>query len=339
MIESKTSFATKPDAIEPTLKQPRFKASEWLQLAYNTNRSLTVLGVLMIIMLGACVIGLIFDPRLITGAPAWAKPAKFGISISFYAFTLVWLLSYVKGHPRLVGLISWATFGAFLVEAVILVVQVVRGVSSHFNIGTGFDKSLFSLMGSFVMVIWLMNLLAIILLMRQKFSDPALAWSLRLALLLTLVGASLGFLMTSHTSPAQEAALAAHQQLQSFGAHSVGVEDGGPGLPLVGWSTTGGDLRIAHFLGLHALQLLPLFGWLIMRLRYSTAHRVALVWLGAFAYLGLIALTAWQALRGQSIVAPDALTLGGLTGLIAVIGLVAGSIVLHARRHPARAEI
>ncbi len=81
----------------------------------------------------------------------------------------------------------------------------------------------------------------------------------------------------------------------------MGAEDGGPGLPVVGWSTTGGDLRVAHFFGLHALQVMPLLGFLLGGLRAAwlgVRHRLALVWAAGFAYLGLVLLLAWQALRG-----------------------------------------
>ncbi len=107
----------------------------------------------------------------------------------------------------------------------------------------------------------------------------------------------------------------------------MGVSDGGPGLPLVGWSTVGGDLRIGHFLGLHAMQVLPLFGFALTRAwatrRWSRRQRTQLVWLGGGAYLGFMVIVTWQALRGQSIVAPDLLTLG-----IAVSAVVAGMALL-----------
>lgn len=88
---------------------------------------------------------------------------------------------------------------------------------------------------------------------------------------------------------------------------------GGPGVPVTGWSTVGGDLRAPHFFGLHALQALPLVGFLITRFGpgwLRANHRLALVWTAGLAYLGFVLLLTWQALRGQSVVSPDTVTPG-----------------------------
>src|SRR5687768_6180225 len=79
-----------------------------LRRAWAANRSLTFLGVAMLLSLLVSLIGIVLDPRIITGAQAWLKPAKFGISIAIYSFTLLWLLTFVQGRPRLVGLVSVA---------------------------------------------------------------------------------------------------------------------------------------------------------------------------------------------------------------------------------------
>jgi hypothetical protein len=279
------------------------------------------------------LIGLLADPRVITGAPAWLKPAKFAISISVYSFTFLWLLSYIQGRPRLVRLVANVTALAFIVEMILIVVQVVRGTTSHFNIATAFDAAIFSTMGLFIVVAWVMSLIAAVLLIRQRLPDPAYAWALRLGLLLSLVGAAIGFLMTTPTGAQLDAAMAG-QGMPLSGAHSVGVADGGAGLPLVGWSTTGGDLRVAHFVGLHALQLLPLAGWLLSRprtRRLGTRQRLALVWAAGLGYLALIALLTWQALRGQPLIAPDGITLAALAVLLGATTLATGVILTRLR--------
>src|SRR5262245_34226697 len=95
--------------------------------AWAANRSLTFLGLTMLLTLAVSLVGIALDPRVITGVPAWLKPAKFGVSIAIYSFTLLWLLTFVKGRPRLVGLVSIATTLSFVVEMVVVVLQVVRG--------------------------------------------------------------------------------------------------------------------------------------------------------------------------------------------------------------------
>jgi hypothetical protein len=87
------------------------------------------------------------------------------------------------------------------------------------------------------------------------------------------------------------------------GAHTVGAADGGPGLPGTGWSTRHGDLRVPHFVGLHALQVLPLLTVLLARRRWSDDRRVRAILVAAAAYSLLFAILLWQALSGQPLVA------------------------------------
>lgn len=306
--------------------------------AWSFSRPLTFVGVAMVLTLVAALAGVLFDPRVITGAPAWLKPAKFAISISIYCFTLLWLLTFVRGRPRLVGLVAWATAIALGIEMVIIAGQVVRGTTSHFNVGTYLDMALWGTMGVFVVVAWLANLLTAVLLLVQRHPDPAFAWSLRLGVLVSFVGMGVAFLMSVPTAE-QLAASEAGERFLVAGAHSVGVEDGGPGLPVTGWSTEGGDLRVAHFFGLHGLQALPVFGLLLVSFApgwLGLRDRLTLVWVGGLSYLGLVVVLTWQALRGQPLVSPDLLTLGVVLSLCVVAGAVTLTVTLRAWRARAK---
>ncbi len=112
---------------------------------------------------------------------------------------------------------------------------------------------MFSVMGASIALVWVATLVISVVLFASPGPDPARNLAMRAGALISVAGMALGFLMTIPTQA----------QLQDFqgiaGAHTVGPPDGGPGLPLLGWSTVGGDLRIPHFVGMHALQALPLF--------------------------------------------------------------------------------
>ena len=138
--------------------------------------------------------------------------------------------------------------------------------------------------------------------------------------------------MTQPTS-SQLAELQAGRGSPIIGAHSVGVEDSGPGLPFLGWSTQGGDLRVAHFFGLHGLQAVPLIGFAANRYyrkRLNEKRRMALIWTIGLGYLGLVLLFVWQALRGQSILAPVSITLIAFVALL-VGGSGAFSLIVHGK--------
>ncbi|WP_425145433.1 hypothetical protein [Deinococcus sp.] len=290
------------------------------------SRPLVVVGLGALALLLACSLGLMLDHRTITGMPAWDKPFKFAVSSTLYCLTLVWMLGLVQGRAiRLARLAANLTALGFVVELVVIVVQVLRGTTSHFNLGTPLDAALYSSMGGFVLVIWLMNLLTAVLLAFQPLQNRALALSVRLALALTLLGGSVGALMTLPTAAQTQGLGKAAPTV--IGAHTVGAPDGGPGLPFLGWSTVHGDLRVAHFAGLHALQVMPLVYLLLRRRRaWTRGQRLGLIWTAAGAYLGLIGLLLWQALRGQSVVAPDGPTLLALGLLLLLSGLSAALV-------------
>jgi hypothetical protein len=303
--------------------------------AWSANWLLTLAGLAHLALIPLFLVAWAVDPSTILGQPAWVKPLKFAISGGIYAFTFIWLLSHVRGWPRFKRFAAGATGVALLVETSLIAIQVVRGSPSHFNAATAFDATIFSIMGGFITLIAVLNLGLAILLLGQRLPDPVFAWGLRLGVLISFAGMAVAFLMTAGPTPAQRELLMAGERVTALGAHSVGVEDGGPGLPLVGWSTEGGDLRVPHFVGLHGMQILPLVGWVLtrstLRRRLPQGHRLVLVWTAGLGYLGLTLLLTWQALRGQPLIAPDGATWTVLVLLVGAVLLSTSSTWLHGR--------
>jgi hypothetical protein len=111
------------------------------------------------------------------------------------------------------------------------------------------------------------------------------------------------------------------------GAHTVGAVDGGPGLPITGWSREHGDLRVPHFIGLHALQALALVAFAVRR-RSTEAVRVRIVSTAVASYIALYAILLWRALAGHSLISPDAT---GLTMLALWVMVSAAALALSMR--------
>ena len=312
----------------------RPRIGDLVRRAWLANRALTVMGTMLVLTLVVTVPLIFLDGTQITGVRAWVKPTKFAISGAIYAFTFLWILSLIHGHRRLVNIVSWITAGTFMLEMVIIVVQVLRGTTSHFNFSTALDGTLFGIMGAAITIFWSVGFIAAVLLLRQRMDNKALAAGIRAGLIVALIGMALGFLMVRAT-PGQIAANRAGRSTGIIGAHTVGLDDGGPGLPLLNWSTKGGDLRVPHFFGLHALQVLTLVGWVIglRASRLGGRRAAALVWSAAAIYLGLVGVLTWQALRGQSVVSPDAQTLVAF-GLLLVASANLTLLVLRAPNAP-----
>jgi hypothetical protein len=286
----------------------------------------------MVATLLVALAGLALDPRMITNAPAWMKPAKFAISILIYAATLWILLPAIADRPVFVRIVSWTVLLGLGLEMALIALQAARGTSSHFNNATAFDAMVFRVMGATIMVIWFLTMVVAALFFRRHLAHPALTWGVRLGFIGTIIGMGVAILMTLPTPEQQQAAAAGLPELVQ-GAHSVGVADGGPGLPIVGWSTTGGDLRIAHFFGLHALQIVPLVALLLMRFspsRLPARAQAQLTSIAGVVWIALTLLLAWQALRGQPVTEPYELTVVVLVGIVGAALLLAAVVTRRA---------
>jgi len=245
---------------------------------------LWVTGLVQLALAGLFVVGLAVDDRILLGVSPWLKPLKFAVSITIYVWTVAWLLGDVRaGAPGLARFISVGTSVAMLCEIAGIALQSLRGTTSHFNERTAFDSAVFGLMGTMILLSTLLAAALLFLYCTVSTDLPSpYVWAVRLGLVLFLFGSGVGPMMVRR------------------GAHAVGVPDGGPGLPLVNWSTKGGDLRVAHALGLHALQILPFAAWaLLVAGRLSGPQQTAVVF-GLAAVLALaMAAVLRQALAGQ----------------------------------------
>ncbi|GIH80005.1 hypothetical protein [Planobispora longispora] len=297
------------------------------------NRPLLVLSGIMAVLALVALVGVFADDRVLTGAPVWLKVFKFAVSFTLYGVTLAWMLSVLPTRGRVVGGAAVLITATSAVEMLIITAQAARGRASHFNETTSLDTVLWQIMSVSIMILWLSQLALAVAAARRPIPDRTAARGIRLGLAVSLLGMLVAFPMTMPFQAASDVIT---------GAHSVGVPDGGPGLPVTGWSTTGGDLRVAHFVGLHALQALPLLAWWLTGragrvARLDEATRGRLLAVAAVSYSVLVGGLTWQALRGQPLLRPDALTLAALAVLVAATA-AAVAAVLRAGRRPARVE-
>nr|WP_166779378.1 hypothetical protein [Curtobacterium sp. WW7] len=280
---------------------------------------MTVAGV-MVLCAVVSVVGLLVDPRTVLGAPLWAKPLKFSVSILLYAVTWAWLIAHLPRWRRLAHRLGTVIALTLLVEQALILWAAATGTTSHFNVSSPLHIVVWGVMAVSITVLYLCTFVTSAALFFLRLPTPALTVAVRLGAVIALGGIGVAFLMTGPT-PTQ---LTTPDGI--VGAHAVGVVDGGPGVPVLGWSTTGGDYRVAHFVGMHALQLVPLaalaltvLAHRIPRLRSDTTQ-VRIVVIVALAYAAGTLLLTLQAAVGQSVAHPS-----GAVSAMAVAILLAAS--------------
>ncbi len=228
-----------------------------------------------------------FDERLVTGLNPWVKPIKFALANAVYLLTVGWLLRDMPAGDVARRRVSRLAAVTITAETVLITMQAARGTTSHYNVSTPIDAGVLGMMGLMIVV----NTVAVAYVAQRFWRGGAdvpapYLWGVRLGLLIFLLASLEGFVMIGLHS------------------HSVGVADGGPGLPLINWSTRGGDLRVAHFVGMHALQVLPLAGYVFSARGVAGRLRRPALWVCALGalYGGASLLLFVQALAGSPLI-------------------------------------
>jgi hypothetical protein len=267
----------------PTVSTPR----GFVQELHDRNRALFAVALVNAALAAVFTVLLLVDSRTLLGRNVWTKPWKFATSIAVFTATMAWLLPSLSLDDRTERRATRIIAATMLVEITLISGQAARAVPSHFNDSTPLDTAIFGVMGA---TITINTVVVAYLLWRILRDPPALApaylWAVRLGMLIFVLASVEGWLMVAN------------------GAHSVGAPANSPGLPLLNWSMTGGDLRVAHFIGLHALQVVPLAGYLAVRWDRTAGRRALLaVGLVAAGYSALTGATFVQAVLGHPVIA------------------------------------
>jgi hypothetical protein len=235
-----------------------------------------------------CVIAMMVDPRIVNDVSGWIKPTKFFVSLALYFATLAWYFGYLPetAQRSYAGrFVIYAAIIAGALEMTWMVAAATHGVQSHFNREAAWATA-YSAAGVGAVTLMIAVLVQGVLLARDRV--VRIAPALRLSLVLAAI---ISFAATVFIG----------MTLAGGDGHWIGgVRSDAGGLPLLGWSRTGGDLRVAHFWALHAHQFIPLAGWLVVRTGMRWQRSAVLGF--TVAYVALIAFTFAQALQGQPLI-------------------------------------
>jgi hypothetical protein len=238
------------------------------------NETLYYFGFLCLLLAIVCLILTKTSPTRLNNVSAWFKPFKFAASIWLYAWTMAWYCYYLPQFN--LQLFNFSVVFLLGLEIIYIGIQAAKGELSHFNISSALYATLYSCMAIAASAIALYTAYVAYLFFQSDFPQlPSYyVWSIRLSMILFVIFSFEGFLMGSRLS------------------HTIGGADGGPGLPILNWSTKYGDPRIAHFIGMHALQVIPVLSFYVFK---NTKATVLLV----LCYAALALFTLVQALQGK----------------------------------------
>ena len=246
---------------------------------FTLNPTLAWLGAVHFVIAAALLLYFPFNETVVLGINSVIKPIKFALSIAIYAWTMALILPYIASAKQIhiYGLMAVVLMGF---EQIVITIHALRGAQSHFNTSP-VGAALFGLMGLAIatLTIWTLVLGVRSFWFQYEIASPLLLNGIQIGIIVFALAGFLGYYMGA------------------INAHTVGGADGGPGLPLVNWSTLFGDVRVAHFFGLHALQLFPLAGYLLANSQLTT--KAPIFYAIVFVYTAYVVFVAVQAFLGR----------------------------------------
>jgi len=209
----------------------------------------------------------------VSGVSAWSKPFKFFISIGVFAFTMALYLVYLD-NQRQVTFYSRSFIVFLSIELLMIIVQSARGRKSHYNIDTPLDRIIFALMGLSITAILIHTLfITCLFFIQQQFSvGDEIILAIKLSLIIMVIFMLEGYIMVN------------------ISKHTIGAEDFTKGIPALNWSKNYGDLRVAHFFGMHALQIIPFLTFVLA----NTKRDVYVISVLYFVFVTFTFVQAWQ---------------------------------------------
>lgn len=246
--------------------------------------------ILVLVLLTLTCLAYLVDARTLHGVSVWSKPIKFNLSVFIHIATLLFLVALLRPevqHSTKIRTAMGVACTAFVMELLYIAFQAARGRASHFNTDTTWEEVAYGIMGVTIVIAIMATIVIGAAVWRGARSEigPGLRTGAAL-------GAVVGSLATLITAGAMSS-----MQLTPTGHWVGGDLSDAHGLPIVGWSTTGGDLRVPHFFSTHLIQVLAVVGW--MSDRFSPRYPRAPVWLVAAGGLIVVVLTFNEAMSAE----------------------------------------
>ncbi|WP_244870961.1 hypothetical protein [Catellatospora sp. IY07-71] len=302
------------------------------------HRPLTANAMAMFTLVLLCAVGMFTDDRMLLGESVWLKPMKFGFAMGVYGLTLAWLLGRLHRGRRLGWWLGTLFAVAGLLDVGAVVYAAANGTVSHFNANTDpVAETVRTVFNFGVLPLLLTTLVIAVLVLIQRPGDRALTRALRAGLGLAVAGMVVAVWLSNSDAAPRTVTDANGNVVTMNGGHGIGDPDGS-GMAVTHWSTTGGDLRVPHFVGLHGIQLLLLVAGVLSVLAARRGWlrdervRARLVGVAGLGYTGLFAVLTWQARRGQSVIHPDWQTSLAFAVLTVAVLWATAAVVAVARR-------